>query len=317
MQIRDKSRNWPNLLGGTDRKVYLVRVKRNLRAASFALLVIVLVAPTARAGDHDLQKQLNWEYADKVLTLRRFYAGDHLKFLFDGRLVGDAPIGPWTLDGRVEVKQIHVRNGLLEIKARRIHIVFDSKAPAHHASTPIDQMSVLNGLSGKIRDDIEKSLRKMEVSIEIELPSGKPNEKDIDSAIHAVFLMPGESMIEAVPPYWRRYFAEFEGRPSSAPIPGGQVNVIGRGMSPPHAISAPDPDYSDEARKTKYQGTMVAWLVVDPTGKPRDLQIQIPLGLGLDEKAIEAISAWKFEPALKDGDPVAVQINVEVSFRLY
>ena len=57
-------------------------------------------------------------------------------------------------------------------------------------------------------------------------------------------------------------------------------------------------------------------LVVGPDGKPRDIKVQRTLGLGLDEKAIEAVSTWRFEPALKDGKPVPVQINVEVKFRL-
>ena len=73
----------------------------------------------------------------------------------------------------------------------------------------------------------------------------------------------------------------------------------------------------EEARKAKYQGTCVLWLVVGPDGRPRDIRVARSLGLGLDEKAIEAVKTWKFEPAMKDGKPVAVQINVEVSFRLY
>ena len=59
------------------------------------------------------------------------------------------------------------------------------------------------------------------------------------------------------------------------------------------------------------------WLIVGPDGRPRDIKITRSLGLGLDEKAIEAVKQWKFEPAMKDGKAVAVQISVEVSFRLY
>ena len=98
---------------------------------------------------------------------------------------------------------------------------------------------------------------------------------------------------------------------------GGGVFRVGGGVSAPRPISTPDPEYSEEARKAKYQGTCVLWLVVGPDGKPRDIRIARSLGLGLDEKAIEAVRRWMFEPALKDGRPVAVQINVEVSFRLY
>ena len=88
-------------------------------------------------------------------------------------------------------------------------------------------------------------------------------------------------------------------------------------MSAPRALETPDPEYSEEARKAKYQGTCVLGLVVGPDGKPRDIRVARALGMGLDEKAIEAVRNWRFEPAMKDGRPVAVQINVEVSFRLY
>jgi len=98
---------------------------------------------------------------------------------------------------------------------------------------------------------------------------------------------------------------------------GGGVFRVGGGVSPPKAIDTPDPDYSEEARKARYQGVCVLWLIVGPDGKPRDLKVARALGMGLDEKAIEAVRNWRFEPATKDGKPVAVQINVEVSFKLY
>jgi len=98
---------------------------------------------------------------------------------------------------------------------------------------------------------------------------------------------------------------------------GGGVFRVGGGVSAPRAIYAPDPQYSDEARKAKYQGTVVLWVVVGPEGRPRDIRVSRSLGMGLVEKAIEAVRQWKFEPALKDGHPVAVQVNIEVDFRLY
>ncbi len=98
---------------------------------------------------------------------------------------------------------------------------------------------------------------------------------------------------------------------------GGGVFRVGGGVSAPRAIYMPDPEYSEEARKAKYQGVCVLWLVVGPDGRPRDIKVARTLGLGLDEKAIEAVKTWRFEPAMKDGKPVAVQINVEVQFRLY
>jgi TonB family protein len=98
---------------------------------------------------------------------------------------------------------------------------------------------------------------------------------------------------------------------------GGGPYRVGGGVSAPRILFAPDPEYSEEARKAKYQGTVVLWVVVGPDGRPRDVRVQRSLGLGLDEKAVEAVRTWKFDPARKDGQPVAVQINVEVNFRLY
>ena len=98
---------------------------------------------------------------------------------------------------------------------------------------------------------------------------------------------------------------------------GGGAFHVGNGVSAPRALETPDPEYSEEARKAKYQGTVVLWLIVGPDGKPRDIRVSRPLGMGLDQKAIEAVNKWRFEPAMKDGRPVAVQINVEVNFRLY
>ncbi len=98
---------------------------------------------------------------------------------------------------------------------------------------------------------------------------------------------------------------------------GGGVFRVGGGVSAPRALDTPDPEYSEEARKAKYQGVCILWLIVGPDGHPRDVKVARSLGMGLDQKAIEAVKKWKFEPAMKDGKPVAVQINVEVNFRLY
>jgi periplasmic protein TonB len=98
---------------------------------------------------------------------------------------------------------------------------------------------------------------------------------------------------------------------------GGGVYKVGGGISAPTAVSSPDPDYTEDARRAKKQGTCVLWLIVDSTGHPRDIRVARGLGFGLDAKAVEAVKQWRFQPALKDGKPVDVQISVEVDFHLY
>jgi protein TonB len=98
---------------------------------------------------------------------------------------------------------------------------------------------------------------------------------------------------------------------------GGGVFKVGGGISAPQAVSTPDPEYTEEARNAKTQGTCVLRLIVDQQGNPRDIHVVRGLGFGLDARAIEAVKQWRFQPAMKDGRPVTVQISVEVGFHLY
>jgi periplasmic protein TonB len=104
--------------------------------------------------------------------------------------------------------------------------------------------------------------------------------------------------------------------PGSGGNMGGGAYKIGGGVSAPSILYKVEPEYSEEARKAKFQGTVLLFVVVDEHGNPRDIKIIRPLGLGLDEKAVEAVEKWKFNPGKKDGKPVAVQAQIEVNFRL-
>ncbi|MFZ1132558.1 MAG: TonB family protein [Terriglobales bacterium] len=99
--------------------------------------------------------------------------------------------------------------------------------------------------------------------------------------------------------------------------PAGGIYRVGRGVSAPRPKYQPDPEFSEQARKLGYEGVCVLELVVDTEGMPRNIRVTRPVGMGLDEKAMEAVRQWRFTPAMKDGTPVAVQIAVEVSFHLY
>ncbi len=99
---------------------------------------------------------------------------------------------------------------------------------------------------------------------------------------------------------------------------GGGLYRIGGGVSAPVPIFSPEAEFSDEARRAKYQGVCLISLIVDAQGNPQNPRIIRALGMGLDEKALEAVRKYKFKPAMKDGrTPVPVMITVEVNFRLY
>ena len=89
------------------------------------------------------------------------------------------------------------------------------------------------------------------------------------------------------------------------------------GVTVPQVIFSPEPSFSDEARKAKAQGIVLLVLVVGKDGHTYDIHVRQSLGMGLDEKALEAVSHWRFRPATLNGKPVATQIAVQVDFRLY
>lgn len=92
---------------------------------------------------------------------------------------------------------------------------------------------------------------------------------------------------------------------------------VGYGVASPKAINSPDPEYSEKARRDKYNSTVLIAGTVDVQGVFTDLCVAQAAGEGLDEKALEAVATWKFQPATLQGEPVAVRLRVEVSFRLF
>ncbi|MGA3098098.1 MAG: energy transducer TonB [Bryobacteraceae bacterium] len=97
---------------------------------------------------------------------------------------------------------------------------------------------------------------------------------------------------------------------------GGGAFRVGGGVTAPTLLQKVEPEYSEEARKAKHSGTVVLYIEVTVDGRADNIRVQRSLGLGLDEKAIEAVKKWRFSPGKKDGKPVRVAATIEVNFRL-
>ena len=105
--------------------------------------------------------------------------------------------------------------------------------------------------------------------------------------------------------------------PGSGGNMGGGLRRIGGGVSAPVVLFAPEPEFSEEARKAKVAGNVLVYLQVDTSGHPTHVRVLRGIGLGLDEKAMEAVRQYKFKPAMENGHPVAVEMNVEVNFQIF
>ena len=90
-----------------------------------------------------------------------------------------------------------------------------------------------------------------------------------------------------------------------------------KGVTPPKPVYQPNPDYAESARKKKIQGEVLLSMIVTAEGTVRDATVTQSLDKDLDKKALEAVAKWKFQPATKDGKPVAIYIAASVQFHMY
>lgn len=293
---------------------------RRFLILSVPLLFSALNSLSPWANGEDVEKQLRSEYQGKVLTLRHFYSGEHLRFGPDGNLIGKAEIGSWTVDAKLLVKSIDLRGRILNIDGRRLFMFFDPNTKQFRVVSAVRKDDPAATLFTTLRDrgSPRDLAQEQHVEIDIELASEAPDPKEISLATNVVFLAPTESLVRVVPSFWRSYLAQEEGQTENEPSFDGPVYRAKQGeVSAPHALDMPDPEYCESARRAGYQGSVAMSFVVDTNGRPKDIQITKPAGLGLDEKAVEALSAWRFQPGQKEARPVPVETNVEMSFRLY
>lgn len=280
---------------------------------SFAL---VLAIP---ALADDVEQHLRTQYQGKTLVLRGFYMGKKLQYDFGGTPEGSPKVGEWTNDGFVRVDELRLSKRRLTIKAERM------------------------GLNPDYRQGFDlQTSKKSSVEINVSLSDNATGEQ-IDAVLHRIFLTAHDDLADLVPDAWKGCVAAAElgkdrscrfASATASAIPGvarrndssagggspsNAVNLphYGGEMTPPKVTVHKEPEFSDEARKSKFQGTVTLGLTVNEQGLPTNVHIIAPLGHGLDAKAVEAVRTWRFDPARKGGQPVSVAIQVQVDFHLY
>ena len=199
-------------------------------------------------------------------------------------------------------------------------------------SLPMEPPSVVAGKSGGGAHDpkpASKGVLPQQARMQITPPrvDPKPAQLEVPPTLVGTPTPPPPQLAQLGDP-----LGKIGGPPSNGPGSGGGIGngsgggvgngrgngKFGSSATKPVATYSPDPEYSEEARKAKYQGVVVLALVVGADGLPRDIRVARSLGLGLDEKAIESVKTWRFDPGRnKDGVAVAVPMTIEVEFHLY
>lgn len=297
-------------------------------------LLLTFLSVAAQSQTSELEQHLRDQYQGKTRLLRGFYVGDSLFFDSAGNLIGKEISGDWTTEGFVVLDDIHQSGPRLIIEAHRLLVT---------RLTPELGFSAAKRRSAQ-GNRVEPAL----LEIDIDFEKAPLSAEQVSAAMSRIFLTEQDSLADLVPAYWKscvrdglawknencRFSGEvmaipgmtlYDNSPTSSPVrvegsqlaPSRQLFRVGSGVTPPRAIFQPNPEFSESARAVKYQGKATLGLIVSAEGKPMKVRILSPLGAGLDAKAVHAVESWRFEPATRDGQPVSVEIAVEVDFHLY
>lgn len=270
-----------------------------------AACLCVMAAGLARAQTAATQQDIEARLKGPFLMLRGQYDGAKLQFNANGELKNLAGVMPFSLSA-LRIENIRLTDARLEIDAVRQGLEFSPPQEPGHTL----QVSAAEWDPHEL--------------VRIVIARDRHRPEALVAALTKVFSSGfDDALVTAAPDYWQpwlrhdlhpddpadrlRTFLQEEGRTESCRAPG---------VTPPRLLESPFPDYSDAARRARYQGTVVVHVTVAATGQTQGVFLFRPLGMGLDEQAIESVRRYQFNPATRDGAPVACDTNVVVSFRL-
>jgi TonB family protein len=284
---------------GSERNI--MRILCSVRHSAFLTVLAFASLVPALTWGQSVQDQLNSAYKGKVLLLRNFYSDSDLEYDQDGAPIGITTVGPWTL-ADMEITSVAVTARGIEITGNRVGTWFRNGKP--------DLARI-----GKLKIHVTRSV------------SDGDTEKVLRTVLGNIFVEPGEEFGRSAPEYWRFYFGGTDFKSRSAAwrdaLREGNPKAAANDALPrpvftaPVPVSHPDPTYTKAARAHRVEGLSRLGITVDPTGATSNIAILDPLGMGLDDQAVLAVKRWKFRPATKDGHPIQVQVNVDITFKCY
>jgi TonB family protein len=298
---------------------------RNFQYHSHALILLLLlsVAVPARSDRREIESSLRNHFEKKTLILRGFYSDSTLHFDKGGNLQGYATLGHCTSYSTIYVTGLKIdKQHVLTIRGKRILNLFDDKT-----------------------GHLDNVLTKEPIQIAVELDSTWQDAFQVESLLDKIVTTDIRQAADAIPEYWQCWMYgdvdqidKGKWKCSSENVPrvesvdlsanagapakysmrnGKRVFYVGGSVMPPVKIFSPAPKYEVLAKEKRIQGTTVLELIIDERGEVSVIGIAKPLGAGLDDEAIRTIRTWRFKPATRNLEPVAVFVHMETKFALH
>ena len=253
-----------------------------------ALALCGVAAPAAPAAPAWLTA-LRQAHLHQRTYIRGFFAEDDLHYDSSGAPLKRYRTTSWTVS-QLEIEDIGLRKNDLVISADRLGLLFN--ADAHKVS----------------------AVRLHLIRLDVRLGPAAMSDARAQQLWNALFIPAGPELTAAVPDYWRPFL---ESPSNSKPAaPPRKSPPLKPGMIAPHAVHAPDPKYNDLARELRISGSIIFAVTIEPNGSVDQIKIVQPMGLGMDDAAVDTLRQWRFRPATKDGVPVAWSAWVKINFHL-
>ncbi|HEY4357280.1 MAG TPA: energy transducer TonB [Acidobacteriaceae bacterium] len=272
----------------------------------FFLLLLAVVLPSALHAQNSAA-DISTRFAGKTVFLRGFWTADKLKFDASGDPEGTPAAGSPMVAG-LNVDKVSIGVHGLRMEGQRVGVAFDRDGVRTtiplHGPTPL-----------------WKKAKPERVSIEIE---GKDGD-DFGPALNAIFAMDFTEFAAILPTAWQVYAHSHFGKDATAPAGGnkprrtgnGEVAHVGGAVVAPKVTHSVDPEFSEVARRMKYSGTVEVYFWVEEDGTMSHVRVARPAGMGLDEVAVQAVQQYRFQPATREGQPVKVDLYIEVKFQIF
>ena len=286
------------------------RAVRRTAPALAALAAVVLMAPLAAVRAQQSEGDAGALVKQGELAERNHQAADARALYAKAASLGDSPVVVRALMylGRFAeiAHDLPAAQGFFER-------AFNANPSGPDAGSALSQLARVKFLQGGSAADVEALYQR---ALQLQAPNSST--AATTKQLYAMFLREQNRIAEAdnYEQQAREIYQARIAQLTEASASTTTARRVGGGVTAPRLLYKSEPAYTEEARAAKFQGTVLLYIEVGTDGLAHNISVKKGIGMGLDEKAIEAVMNWKFQPGVQDGQPVPIAATIEINFRL-